>query len=466
MLEGLEAVEVKFSELQDDFSKLRLDAEYFRKNYLELLAAIKSKGFSKIGDFSFVTDGIHESISFCDESSINLISAKSPKNNFFDLSSNHYISADQHVKNTRTELLLDDVVVSTVGTIGNCAVVEHDMLPANSDRHVGIIRINDGVKPYYLSTFLLSKYGKFQTLRESTGNVQLNLFIYKIKELLVPNVSSVFQEKIESTCRLASTKRNDSQQTYSQAEEILLAEVGLKDFSPSNEPVNIKNFSESFQTSGRLDAEYYQKKYDDYINLVRAYKMGSQTISEACVQNGQNFNPDTKTEYRYIELSNIGKSGDINGCIVDLGEALPSRARRLVRKGDVIISSIEGSLDSCALITQEYDNALCSTGFYVLRSDKINSETLLVLFKSEPMQNLLKQSCSGTILTAINKDEFLNIPVPLIDKEKQQAIATLIEQSFALKKQSEHLLEVAKKAVEIAIEQNEETALQYISNNG
>jgi restriction endonuclease S subunit len=147
---------------------------------------------------------------------------------------------------------------------------------------------------------------------------------------------------------------------------------------------------------------------------------------------------------------------------VNIGEELPSRARRLIAETDVIISSIEGSLDSCALVTKEYDSALCSTGFYVLRSDKINSETLLVLFKSEPMQNLLKQGCSGTILTAINKDEFLNIPVPLIDAPKQQQIAALVEESFALKKQSEHLLDIAKRAVEIAIEQDEKTALEYI----
>jgi hypothetical protein len=41
----------------------------------------------------------------------------------------------------------------------------------------GIVRIEKDFKPYFLSTFILSKYGRFQTLRESTGNVQLNLFI-------------------------------------------------------------------------------------------------------------------------------------------------------------------------------------------------------------------------------------------------------------------------------------------------
>ncbi len=77
----------------------------------------------------------------------------------------------------------------------------------------------------------------------------------------------------------------------------------------------------------------------------------------------------------------------------------------------------------------------------------------------------MKQNCSGTILTGMNKNEFQNILVPLIEIKAQQQIAQLIEESFSLKKQSEHLLEVAKRAVEIAIEENEEVAIKYINDN-
>ena len=71
----------------------------------------------------------------------------------------------------------------------------------------------------------------------------------------------------------------------------------------------------------------------------------------------------------------------------------------------------------------------------------------------------------GTILTGMNKYEFQNILVPLIEKKAQQEIAQLIEESFSLKKQSEYLLEVAKRAVEIAIEENEAAAMAYINEN-
>src|SRR3990167_4485320 len=160
---------------------LRFDSEYYHPQNLLLLKRLKLKKHSQIGNFAFVTDGIHASIDFNENSRINLLSAKAPKENYFDLSGTGFISKVQDEKNKRTRLKENDVVVSTVGTIGNCAVVDESILPANSDRHVGIIRIEKDYQPYFLSSFLLSKYGRFQTFRESTGNVQLNLFIYKIK---------------------------------------------------------------------------------------------------------------------------------------------------------------------------------------------------------------------------------------------------------------------------------------------
>jgi len=226
---------------------------------------------------------------------------------------------------------------------------------------------------------------------------------------------------------------------------------------------NVKYLKESFVKSNRLDAEYYQPKYDDYLNLIKNNIEGSSNLHSICNVKDSNFSPKVDIEYKYVELSNIGLQGEITGATVDMGSALPSRARRLIKEGDVIISSIEGSLQSCALVPAEYDNALCSTGFYVINSKEINSETLLLLFKSELMQNILKQNCSGTILTAINKNEFLNIQIPIIDPITQREISKLVQESFRVKNESERLLQVAKQAVEIAIEQDEDKAMEFIN---
>ena len=340
-----------------------------------------------------------------------------------------------------------------------------------------------------LVTYLNSKYGRMEIEKHSMVGNQANFSPAKFREINIPIFDKKFNLKIEENTYLAFNLLIKSQELYSQAESILLKEIGLEKevtglnpvevtnqavegSNPSmftnngaNKNVNVKSFKDSFGVTGRLDAEYYQKKYEVVIEKIKSYKNGFEPLFIACNLKDSNHNPKENQQYNYIELSNIGKTGDINGCTTELGKNLPSRARRIVNTNDVIISSIEGSLQSCAVVGKEYNNALCSTGFYVINSEKINSETLIVLFKSDLMQSIMKQNCSGTILTGMNKYEFQNILVPLIEKKAQQEIAQLIEESFSLKKQSEYLLEVAKRAVEIAIEENEAAAMAYINEN-
>ncbi|WP_055668242.1 restriction endonuclease subunit S [Desnuesiella massiliensis] len=461
-MDGLEAVEIKLSEVLKENLEFRIDSEFFKKEYLEYDNMINKLGYHYINDFATVTDGIHESIDFDENSNINLISAKSPKQNVFDLSGNGYISNRQHEKNPRTALKYKDVIISTVGTIGNCAVVNKTILPANCDRHVGIIRVNKTYSPYYLSTFMLTKYGVYQSIRHSTGNVQLNLFIYKIKNIKIPNAGNKFQEIVEKTVIHAHELLAQSTKLYKQAEEMLLSEIGFKENELNNKNISVKTLSSSFNATGRLDAEYYQPKYDEIIEKIKNYKNGSKKIAELCELKDSNYLPLSGKEYKYIELSNIGTLGNIIDSTIDFGENLPSRARRQVKSGNIIVSSIEGSLKSCAIINENYNNAICSTGFYVLSSKLINSETLLLLFKSEPVQLILKQNCSGTILTSLNKIDFLNIELPIIDGEIQNNIKELILETNILKQNSEKLLNIAKQAVEMAIEEGELTAIKWI----
>lgn len=322
------------------------------------------------------------------------------------------------------------------------------------------------ILPEYLTTFLNCKYGVWDVKRRARQSInQTNINPEEVKEVDIPLLDMKIQNYIKTNFDTSVRMLEQSKNLYTQAEELLLEELGLKDWQPSAEKTNIKSFKESFLSTGRLDAEYFQIKYEDYLSLVLNYRNGYKTIEWACQIKDFNYQPNEMQEYKYIELSNIGNTGEINGCSVDSGLNLPSRARRQVNINDVLISSIEGSLSSCALVTKEYDNAICSTGFYVINSKDINSETLLVLYKSEVLQNLLKQACSGTILTAINKNEFLNLPIPIIEGAIQNNISSLVQESFSLRKQSEHLLEIAKRAVEIAIEQNEDAAIEYMNKS-
>lgn len=475
----LELAILPLSQVNKDNESKRIDSEYFKKSNLKLLDDLYKYGTLQVQDIAIeVTDGIHTTIDYDTNSTINLISASSPQENYFTLT-NECVSPEMHANNPRTAIQENDVIVSTVGTIGNCAVATKSILPANSSRSVGIIRLNlNKYSPFVLSTFLVSKYGRVQTLRESTGNVQLCLFIHKLKELKIPQFSQDFQLEIQKLVQDSHKALEDSKRLYKEAQELLYKELELDFKNPletllqsslqAKKPselaiindiskkyphlnISVRPLSKSLHKSGRLDSEYYQSKYDLMETKIKDYKGGYCKLQPSEIKDS-NFTPKAQEKYRYIELANIGNNGNISEPLEDFGENLPTRARRKVKTDDFIMSSIEGSLTSCALITPEFDNCLVSTGFYVLNSSELNGETLLVLFKCEFFQEYLRKFPSGTILTAISKDELQNILIPKINPATQEQIALKIQKSFTLRAKSKDLLQNAIIKLENAIE--------------
>lgn len=309
------------------------------------------------------------------------------------------------------------------------------------------------ILPEYLTTYLNTKYGIWDLKRRARQSInQTNINPEEVKETFIPLLDKVIQLKIKDCFDNAKISLLKAGTLYTEAETLLLNNLGLQNFQTACEAVNIKSLKESFLQTRRLDAEYYQPIYEQLENFINVHSTGFDKLGNLCKLHDNNHTPKEDQEYDYIELSNIGKSGEITGSTKALGKDLPSRARRKVRSNQVIISSIEGSLQSCAIVPSYYDNALCSTGFYVLSSDVMNAETLLVLFKSSLMQQILKKNCSGTILTAINKEELLNIPLPIISQNIQEKIAEYIRQSNDLRQQAQDLLAQAKNNVEWEIE--------------
>ena len=65
-------------------------------------------------------------------------------------------------------------------------------------------------------------------------------------------------------------------------------------------------------------------------------------------------------------------------------------------------------------------------------------------------------------MAATSDDSFKKILLPVVKLDVQEMIANKIQKSFELRAKSNELLEAAKRAVEIAIEEDEETAMQYL----
>ncbi len=460
LMDGLEATEISFSYIISANDILRLDSFYFSKAFLQEENIINTIHHLPLKQMmkslrSFGAYSLNNEVEYI-EKGVPLIRGVNLKAGTVDFSNMVFISEKSHKLLWKSEVYPKTILLSMSGTIGDVALA-NDFLPypINSNQDIAKIELKKGFNPYFVFAFLGTKYGQNYLLREARGSVQQHVFLSQIEQFKIPIFSPQFQNMVEYIVNSFHEKLEKSKQLYFNAESLLLSNLGFENYTLNTSGIAIKSFKSSFGISGRFDSEYYQPKYEEIETRISA----EGTVASSCILHDTNFVPDDKVEYRYIELSNIGKNGEISDVKIAVGEDLPTRARRLVKKGQVIVSSIEGSLGSCALIYDEYDGAVCSTGFYIVSSDKINSETLLTIFKSSAIQALMKKRCSGTILTAINKDEFLSLPIPTVDTDIQLEIAKKIKESFALRKKSIELLELAKTAVEVAIEQGEDNAM-------
>ena len=308
-----------------------------------------------------------------------------------------------------------------------------------------------------LVAYLNCQAGRREIERFAMRGNQANFSPAKFKQIQIPILGEKINAAVQSLTRSAFTANEQSKEYYRNAEYQLLSGLGLADWTPNGETISVKKFSD-FITAGRFDAEYFQPNYEDIFLKINAYQGGTLAASDALVAGL--VNEPIETPERYVELADIGSNGEITGCVSAVFGSLPSRARQRIKTGQVIVSSVEGSLDKCALVTGEYDNALCSTGFHRFHSKAINPETLLLLFKSWPIRQLMKRGCSGTILSAISPGELSHVPLPLVDAETQQDLAAKVQSSFEFRVKSKRLLDLAKRVVEVAIEQGEEKAMR------
>ena len=75
-----------------------------------------------------------------------------------------------------------------------------------------------------------------------------------------------------------------------------------------------------------------------------------------------------------------------------------------------------------------------------------------------------ERDSNGAIIQHWKPSEIENVIIPVLDMDKQRELAEMVQKSFALRRQSQQLLEYAKQAVEIAIEQGEAASLAWLKD--
>ncbi|MBX2931615.1 MAG: restriction endonuclease subunit S [Chitinophagaceae bacterium] len=455
----------------------RIDANTYKKDYLKTEAIIQTKGFKTVEELSvsvqnFGAYSLCNFINFTDEG-IPFLMTENVRHNFIDWNIQKYVDLQSHEMLYKSHCRKGQVLVTMAGEyLGRVAVYDKDFV-CSSNQAIAKVTLSSQQNPYIISTFLNTRYGQNQINRLKTITGQPNINMSLIKSLKILAFSSDFSKAIENTINKSEQKREQSKQKYTQAENLLLQEIGLQDFTPSEEAVNIKSFKESFGISGRLDAEYYQVKYEQIVEKIKSQKHSSLVslvnISKS-IEPGSAYYSDEKglPFYRVSDYNKFGLSQPdkelTNSFITDNKELI----EQLKPKKGTILFSKDGSVGTAYLLREDLDGITSGAILHlqVKNTKEILPEYLTLALNSKLVQMQAERDAGGSIILHWRVSEIENVVVPIISYNKQQQISKMVEESFRLKQESEQLLETAKQAVEIAIEESEEIAMKYIDANG
>ena len=126
---------------------------------------------------------------------------------------------------------------------------------------------------------------------------------------------------------------------------------------------------------------------------------------------------------RYIDLSSVDMLTHKIGELVEVDESnAPSRAKQIVRSGDLIFATTRPTQMRCCIIPDELDNQLCSTGYCVLRiKPGVVNRFVLHLLTSDDFKEYLKANQTEGNYPAIS-DRLLRqyeVPVPPLDVQRE-----------------------------------------------
>lgn len=167
--------------------------------------------------------------------------------------------------------------------------------------------------------------------------------------------------------------------------------------------------------------------------------MKSLAIGE-CIKSIQKWDPAKEgvgETFRYIDISSISQDEKI---IIPNGEILtseaPSRARQLIKSGDVLVSTVRPNLNAVALVPKTLDGATASTGFCVLRADqqRLDGCYLFHWVRTNKFVAEMVKQATGQSYPAVSDKIVKDSLIPLPPLAEQKRIAAILDQANSLRR--------------------------------
>src|ERR1041385_8366652 len=135
-----------------------------------------------------------------------------------------------------------------------------------------------------------------------------------------------------------------------------------------------------------------------------------------------------RTFFRYVDVSSVdNKAFAIRQHTELRGEDAPSRARKVIRSGDVIFATVRPTLRRIALVDASLDNQICSTGFCVLRAgSELDPRFLYYWLLTDGIVEHVAKIEKGVSYPAIRDSDVKTIQMPLPPLAEQRQIARVL----------------------------------------
>jgi type I restriction enzyme S subunit len=457
---------VNKSLLNDEF---RIDSEYYSPDNLIMADIVKKSKYELLRDICTIIAGPFGSTVTTEwynpESGCRYIRGKDIQSFFVE--KNDRVFIDKHLFDELSQFHLkpDDILLTVVGAkFGKAAIVNSDDCPAIFSCKSTLLR-DPKVNVSYLATYLSSDIGYGLIRRGHRGAAQPGINLFDIRNVPVPILSKEFQSEIESLVCRSKSYADESTKVYRKAQNLLLDDLGLSNWKPKHRPSFVKNYSDT-DGAARIDAEYFQPKYDEIVKAIKGYSggwdmLGNITSIKKCVEVGSEAYID-EGDIPFVRVSNLSPFEITEEKYIS-DELYAELSQHQPQQGEILFSK-DGTPGIAYHFNEKPKKMIPSGGILRLkiRTKQINEDCLTLVLNSLIVQEQIDRDVGGSIILHWRPDQVKQTLIPVLDDEKQKKIQGEITESFNLRKQSKHLLQCAKRAVEIAIEQNEDVAIKWL----
>jgi type I restriction enzyme S subunit len=140
---------------------------------------------------------------------------------------------------------------------------------------------------------------------------------------------------------------------------------------------------------------------------------------------------DPAFEMSYVDISGVDPIRGIVTVEEMVFENAPSRARRIVREGDTIVSTVRTYLRAIAPIQKPRPNTIVSTGFAVVRPRGLSPTFMSYALREPGFVEAIVARSVGVSYPAVNASEIGILPIPLPPEDEQRAIVGFLDRATA-----------------------------------